>query len=302
MLGAGHAVREASRKFVTAFPGNQVERVNLPDLKGEVDWDPILTGVDAVVHLAAIAHRSNVGSDDYDKVNCVATANLARACLRHSIKRLIFISSIGAQAGSTADHTVTEADEPHPITAYDRAKLAAEVEVRKSGVPCTILRPVLVYGPGAKANIALMMRIAKLPVPLPFGSFRNRRSLVSIDNLSEAIVFCLGSLNTINKTFIVSDREPITLAEMFAILRESDGRSPGLIPLPPFAMRALLLSAGYRSLWDRIGCELVASSASLQEAGWLPKVDTRSGLRAMVEASNRLEGGKNKLFKVSGGQ
>src|SRR4029077_11658461 len=111
----------------------------------------------------------------------------------HNIKRLIFMSSIGAQAGSAADHVVTESDEPSPVTAYDRAKLAAEEEIKRSGVPFTILRPVIVYGPGAKANIALMMRIAALPVPLPFGAFRNRRSLVAIDNLSQAVLFCLAS-------------------------------------------------------------------------------------------------------------
>ncbi len=129
------------------------------------------------------------------------------------------MSSIGAQAGSAADHVVTEIDEPQPMTAYDRAKLAAEEEIRLSGVPFTILRPVIVYGPGAKANIALMVRIATLPLPLPFGAFRNRRSLLSIDNLIQAIVLCLDDPATLNQTFIVCDREPITLAEMFAMLR-----------------------------------------------------------------------------------
>ena len=140
------------------------------------------------MHLAAIAHRSHVDSGDYAKANRVATGNLARACRRHGIKRLIFMSSIGAQAGSAADHVVTEKDEPGPITAYDRAKLAAEEEVRRSGAPFTILRPVIIYGPGAKANIALIQRIAALPLPLPFGAFRNQRSLLSIDNLVQAII------------------------------------------------------------------------------------------------------------------
>ena len=95
------------------------------------------------------------------------------------IKRLIFMSSIGAQAGSAADHVVTETDEPCPISAYDRAKLAAEEEIRRSGAAFTILRSVIVYGPGAKANMALIMRIAALPLPLPFGAFGNQRSLLS---------------------------------------------------------------------------------------------------------------------------
>jgi UDP-glucose 4-epimerase len=285
---AGHVVRRASRQPDNGADRATTEWVPLPDLQGQIDWDPIVAGVDVVVHLAAIAHRSEVDSEDYARANRLATASLARASQRHKIKRLVFMSSIGAQAGSAANHVVTETDEPSPVTAYDRAKLAAEDEIRSSGVPFTILRPVIVYGPGAKANIALMTRIAALPVPLPFGSFNNRRSLVSIDNLAQAVVFCVDNPATENQTFIVADREPITFAEMLSALRQAQDRSPGLVPIPPSVVWALIMVAGYPSLWDRIGRELVASSAKLQSMGWSPRVDTRTGLSSMVR---NLEGG-----------
>lgn len=284
---AGHAVRSASRKRDDRLAATGNEWVALPDLQGEVDWDPIVAGVDVVVHLAAIAHRSDVESKDYARANRIATASLAQACQRHAITRLIFMSSIGAQAGSAADHVVTETDEPSPVTAYDRAKLAAEDEIRRSGVPFTILRPVIVYGAGAKANIALMTRIASLPLPLPFGAFHNRRSLLSIDNLAQAVLFCVENPSTENQTFIVSDRDPITFAEMLAALRKAQGRSPGLFPVPPLFVKTMIMVAGYPSLWDRIGRELVASSAKLQALGWSPGVDTRAGLSSMVR---KLEG------------
>jgi nucleoside-diphosphate-sugar epimerase len=282
---AGHSVRAASRRSPKVTCPGRIEWVQLPDLENDFDWAPFLDGIDVVVHLAAIAHRTHADSGDYTRANRVATAHLARACCEHGIKRLIFMSSIGAQAGSAADHVVTENDEPWPITAYDRAKLAAEEEIRRSGVPFTILRPVIIYGPGAKANIALIMRIAALPVPLPFGAFRNQRSLLSIDNLVEAIIVCLDGLETLNQTFIVCDDEPITLADMLATLREAAGRPPRLISVPPLAVRAMVIAAGRQSLWDRIGRELVASSANLQKAGWSPQVETKAGLRAMVQAS-----------------
>jgi len=285
LAAAGHSVRAASRKPNRNVNQDRLEWVELPDLENEVDWTPLLEGMDIVVHLAAIAHRSHTESGDYARANRVATASLAQACRRHAIKRLIFMSSIGAQAGSAADHVVTELDEPWPITAYDRAKLAAEEEIRRSGVPFCILRPVIVYGPGAKANIALIMRIAALPLPLPFGAFTNQRSLLAIDNLVQAIVLCLDSPTTLNQTFIVCDREPITLAEMLATMREAAGRPPRLLPVPPLAVRAMVIAAGRQALWDRIGRELVASSASLQKAGWSPQVETKDGLRAMVRAT-----------------
>lgn len=287
LVVAGHHVRTASRRPNNTPNKDGMEWMKLPDLENDVDWNRFVEGMDIVVHLAAIAHRGHVDSGDYARANRSATASLAQACQRHAIKRLIFMSSIGAQAGSAADHVVTEADEPWPSTAYDRAKLAAEEEVRRSGVPFTILRPVIVYGPGAKANIALMMRIAALPVPLPFGAFSNRRSLVSIDNLSQAVVFCLVNQAALNQTFIVSDPEPISLSEMFATLREATGRSPGLISIPPLAIKAMVVAAGRQSLWDRIGRELIASSARLQQAGWSPQIETKAGLRAMMKAAAR---------------
>jgi nucleoside-diphosphate-sugar epimerase len=287
LAAAGHRVRAASRKPHKIATPDNIEWTELPDLEREVNWEPLVAGMDIVVHLAAIAHRSHADSDDYTQANRVATASLAESCRRNMIKRLIFMSSIGAQAGSAADHVVTEVDKPCPVTAYDRAKLAAEDEIRRSGAPFTILRPVIVYGPGAKANIALIVRIAAFPLPLPFGAFRNQRSLLAIDNLVHAVMFCLDSPTTLNQTFIVSDPEPITLAEMFATLRDAAGRSPGLVAIPPVAVRAMVIAAGRQSLWDRIGRELVASSSKLQQAGWSPPVETKAGLRAMVKVTGR---------------
>jgi nucleoside-diphosphate-sugar epimerase len=284
LAAAGHSVRAASRRPNRTLGQAGIEWMELPDLQKEVDWSPLVAGMDAVVHLAAIAHRGETGAGDYVAVNQVATAGLAECCHRHAIKRLIFMSSIGAQIGTAADYVVTETDDPRPTTSYGMAKLAAEEEVRRSGAPFTILRPVIVYGTGAKANIAFLARIAALPVPLPFGAFHNRRSLLALENLVQAIELCLASPQTLNQTFIVSDPEPITLADMFAALREGIGRPPWLVPIPPSAFKGLITALGRPRFWDRIGRDLVVSSAKLQSAGWSPQIETRAGLRAMVRS------------------
>ena len=152
-------------------------------------------------------------------------------------------------------------------------RIAAEEEIRLSGVPFrAFLRPVLVYGPGAKSNIALIGRIAALPAPLPFGAFKNRRSLLSIDNLIPAIVLCLDDPATLNKTFIVCDREPITLAEMFVTLREAAGHSPRLVSIPQTAVKTVIVAAGRQPLWDRIGRELVQAPRNCRRPGGLRKL------------------------------
>lgn len=110
----GHMVRKASRQPDDAPDPVPMEWMELPDLQGDIDWAPIVADVDIVVHLAAIAHRSEVASEDYARANRLATASLARACQSHNIRRLIFMSSIGAQAGSAADHIVTNPTSRRP--------------------------------------------------------------------------------------------------------------------------------------------------------------------------------------------
>jgi nucleoside-diphosphate-sugar epimerase len=93
-----------------------------------------------------------LGKLGYDRVNHRATAALAAAARDAGVSRFVFISSIRAQTGPVADNVVSERDTPRPTDAYGRSKLAAERAVVASGVPFTILRPVLVYGPGVKGN------------------------------------------------------------------------------------------------------------------------------------------------------
>lgn len=279
---AGHEVIAAVREPERFVVSRGVRTVRLPDLSGPIAWERIVEGVDIVVHLAGIAHRG--GSDDglYDRAVHLATAELADACIRQGVKRLIFLSSIGAQTGSFADHVVTEEDDPRPVTAYDRAKLAAERAIERSGMPYTILRPVIVYGPNAKANIALLLRLARLPFPLPFGAFGNRRSYVALENVVQAITHCLDTKATLNQTFIVADPQPISWVDVFTVLRRAGGRQAGLVAVPPWMIRLPLLMIGRGAIWDRIGRSLEVSSQKLQATGWQPRVDTRTGFAAMA--------------------
>ena len=277
----------AAARHHSISPSQNVELAVLPDIAQPIDWTPLLEEVDVVVHLAGIAHRKPGDPVDYDQANRGAVADLASACLKHKVRRLIFISSIGAQAGSAADEELTEECVPYPVNDYGRAKLAAEEAIRASGVPYVILRPVLVYGSEPIANIALLVRLAALPIPLPFGAFHNRRSLVSRENLISAVRWCIDQPGALNETFIVSDPQPMSLAETLAVLRRAMGRRPNLLPIPPAIFFLLAKAARKTLLWDRIGRELVASSDKLQSRGWKPLLTTEEGLTAMVQGTGR---------------
>lgn len=279
---AGHRVVAASRRPV-AVPDGPVRAVRLPDLAGSVDWHALLAGVTHVVHLAAVAHKGAAVSDEiYERVNRRAVAELAAAAAANGVRRLIFVSSIGSQSGPVADRVLTERDEPRPTSVYGRTKLAAEAALRASGVPSTIFRPVLTYGPQAPGNMASLLKLAKAPFWLPFGAFTQRRSLVAVDNLIAAIELALTQPRMLGETFIVADPDALTLPEILTVLRSAMKRSPGLVAVPPALLSSALRLIGCADLWERLGGALVASPAKLMAAGWRPALSTQAGLAAMV--------------------
>ena len=283
-----HEVRAAVRRQTrTDFPVG-IDVVSHGDLASPVDWEPLLAGVNAVIHLAGIAHvGSDISEAVYDRVNHIATAQLASAARQCGVKRFVFISSVRAQSGPTADRVLTEADEPAPTDAYGRSKFAAEAAVRASGVPYTILRPVLIYGPGVKGNFAALLRLASSPLPLPFGTFRNRRSLLSRDNLIAAIQFVLADAASSGEVYLVADVEPMSLAGIIASLRRGLGRSPGLINVPPYLVGTALRITGRRSLWSRLSGDLIVDPNKLIRAGWRPSTDTHAALAGTARSSRR---------------
>ena len=281
---AGFHVRAAARDRSKIPPAEFVESIQLPDLSRPVDWRPLLADVDVVVHLAGIAHVSaRIPEQTYDRVNRLATKELAlQASLAPNVRRLVFVSSIRAQTGPAADGVLTEDGVPQPTDAYGRSKLAAEAFVRGYGVPWTILRPVVIYGKEARANVGQLVRAARLPLPLPFGAFRAKRSLLALENMLSAIQFVLEHPATANQTYIVADPLPVSVAEMIATLREARGKSPKLVSVPQSWVGAAMRGLGKAEAYDRIGNSLVADIAKLREAGWRPPTDTRHALARLV--------------------
>ena len=285
LANLGYPVRAAMRQPADVFP-RTVEVVAVSDLTRPVEWRSLLKGVDTVVHLAGIAHAGpEIAEDAYDRVNRVATAELATAAKAAGIRHLVFISSIRAQSGPSSDVVLRETDEPRPTDAYGRSKLAAEDAIRASGVPFTILRPVLIYGPGVKGNLDRLIRLAQQPWLLPLGCCRNRRSMLARQNLIGAIHFVLQTPLAKDETYIVADPQPLTLSEIVSALRAGQGRRPGLLPVPPALIALAANTIGRGEDWQRVGGAMVADPAKLVLAGWQPAIDTRSGIAALTASA-----------------
>jgi nucleoside-diphosphate-sugar epimerase len=281
---AGYAVRATARPSSRIHATEGIEVVQIPNFEDGVDWTPMLSGVDAVVHLAALAHTPRgVTEHHYDLINRATTEALARAASKTGVAHFVFVSSIRAQSGPSADHVLDETDEPRPVDAYGRSKLAAEAAVAAAGIPCTIFRPVLVYGPQVGGNMERLVALAASRLPLPFGGLENRRSLLAVDNLSAAIRFALARPPAGPQTYVIADPDPVSIADILTVLRAAAGRRPGLLALPaPLVLGLCRLAGG--GLWERLGTSLVVDPGKLLRAGWNPVIHAPTALAAMMQA------------------
>jgi UDP-glucose 4-epimerase len=275
------ALRDAEQAKALA-PG--IEPVVIGDIV-QADWRPALADVDAVVHLAGIAHTGDASSEEsYERVNRWAAVDLARAASDAGI-RFVFMSSVRAQCGPAVPEVLTESTPPAPTDAYGRAKLAAEREIAALPGPHVILRPTLVYGRGVGGNMGALIRLARLPVPLPFGAMRNARSLLAVENLIEAVVLALTSEALLNGTFLVADATPLSFAEILAHLRRGAGRAPGLVPVPPSLLAGGLKLMGRGEVWERASGNLVVSTARIEALGYRPALAAADALAALGAAA-----------------
>ncbi|WP_274628430.1 NAD-dependent epimerase/dehydratase family protein [Arvimicrobium flavum] len=241
----------------------------------------------AVIHCAGLTPRrgQRLTEADFDLANHQFTKNLAAAAAAASVPRLVFVSSIAVIGSRTGMLTPTMP--PHPSTAYGRSKANAERALLSiSDIQSIILRPPLVYGPGAKGDLGMLVRLCASPLPLPFGSVENRRSMVAITNLVDALCFlaatdAVGSGSQIHH---VSDADPMSLRQIVSTLRAGLGRPANLMRVSPSLLALLLRGLGLGSVAEKLLGDLLVDSSSLAATGWRPPVGPESDLKDMAHA------------------
>lgn len=285
----GCEVIVAARKGGSKLPAN-VRTVTFEAFEEGNDWHGALAECDVVIHSAARVHVMNDSESDplaaFRKVNVQGTLALARQAIAAGVKRFVFISSIKVNGEGTAKgRPYTADDQPMPLDPYGVSKMEAEVELCKlaqqSGLEVVIIRPVLVYGPGVKANFLNMMRWLDRGVPLPFGAIDNRRSLVALDNLVDLIVTCIDHPAAANQTFLVSDDEDLSTTALLRRMAAALGKTARLLPIPAWALSAAAISLGKRSLSQRLCGSLQVDIRKTRELlGWQPPVKVDAALLA----------------------
>jgi len=237
------------------------------------DWSRALAQCTDVVHLANLAHANGVGPRKLERVNVQGTRRLAEMAAQAGVRRLVYLSS-------------AKAAEERP-DAYGAAKLAAEHalwQVAAAGLEVVVLRPPLVYGPGVKANFLALLRLVERGLPLPLQGISNRRSLVYVGNLADAIVRCLEAPQAAGKTYFVADGPPVSTPQLVRALAQALGRPARLFPLPS---RLLELAASLMGRGDSVrrltGSLEVDDSAIRSELDWRPPFSFEQGIRLTTD-------------------
>ncbi len=282
LIASARRVRRAVR---VARPGLS-DAVATGDIGPDTDWRPALEGVGSVVHLAARTHVLHETAADaqaeYRRINVEGTRRLAQMAAQAGVRRLVFMSSIKVN-GEATERPFTERDVPRPEDAYGRSKWETEQALAQvtaeTGLEVAVLRPPLVYGPGVKGNFLRLMDVVARGTPLPLGSIENRRSLVYVGNLVDAIVKALDAPGAAGRTYLVSDGEDVSTPDLVRALAQALGVRPRLLPCPPALLQFGAALAGKRAELARLTGSLQVDSAALRrELDWRPRCTLAQGL------------------------
>jgi UDP-glucose 4-epimerase len=282
----GCKVTAAVRSAEVALPAG-VRPLVVGPIDSRTDWRAALAGIDAVVHLAGVAHRSGrfqaENADFYFEVNAHGTLRLAEAAAAAGVRDFVFASSIAVNGNATDGRApFRESDVPAPVGPYGESKVAAEhglAEIAgRTGMAVTAFRPPLVHGRGAPGNMARLEAAIRRGIPLPLAAIRNRRAFLGIDNLVDFVNWRLAQTNSGFEAFIVADDEQPSTPEFVAALADVMGARARLLPFPVPVLRALLAATGKSGMAESLVASLAVDTTKVHAAGWRPPFSLREGL------------------------
>lgn len=298
-----------SRKIVLALRNDNRSKnlqsfhdtIKVGEINSSTDWFYALKGINCVIHCAAKVHMINEkGQHDYHSINLEGTKNLAEHAARAGVKRLVFLSTIKVNGENTTQINNSKSqknkfkdifrhnDLPDPKGAYAISKFEAEKVLNevslKTGLEVTIVRIPLVYGYGVKGNLAQLIKLVKLGIPLPLGMVNNQRSMIGIDNLVDLLICCADHPKAAGKTFLVSDGQDLSTPELIKFIALSMGRKTNLFPIPLFLLKFLgLIFRKQKEINRLVGSLRIDSSYTKEMLNWSPPVSVEKGIRRMVE-------------------
>jgi len=248
-----------------------------------------LESVDTIFHLAGFAHDMQNPSkveDLYRIINIEATVELAMLAVESGVKRFVFVSSVKAGGKAIDGRCINESNQSEPEGVYGKSKREAELRLLKigkeSGMHVSIIRPSLVYGPGVKGNLQLMLvGIARGWFP-PLPETGNRRSMIHVDDLVRAIFLVAKDERANGEIFIATDGMPHSSREIYSAMCNIAGKSAPKWSVPKFLFNLVaIVSQKIRYKVDKLLGDEYYSSEKLEVLGF----KARKTLKEMNETS-----------------
>jgi nucleoside-diphosphate-sugar epimerase len=269
-------------------------RIAPGDLSGMEALRSAVAGRDVIYHVAGlVAARSEA---EFLSVNRDGTARLAEAAADGGRPRFVLVSSLAAAGPVARGSRLTGGEDPRPVTAYGRSKLAGERVVRRSGMPWTIVRPPVVYGPH-DTEMLRVFKAARLGIAPVFGDGGQELSLVHGADLASALIAAGSSDGAVGQVLYACHPEVLTSRQVVETVARAVGRTVRIVGLPRWlGGTALAITGGLARLARRPTLltldkarELYApawtcDSSTLSElTGWKAKYDLATGAAMTVE-------------------
>jgi UDP-glucose 4-epimerase len=283
----GMIVRRAMRT-----PSSAPNTVVIDSIGPETSWREPLRGVDAVVHLAARVHhpREEHAAEIYRSINTDGTLHLARCAAEAGVRQFIYLSTILVNGASTDGRPPFREEAPvMPRGVYGLSKAAAEAGLealaRDTDMSITVIRPPLIFGVGALGNFRLLVTAVERDIPLPFGSIRNRRAFLGVENLASFVVHRLTHPRGKFDVFLVADDEQVSTPEFVRRIAKALGKKSRIVPFPLFALKALFRISGRSEAADSVAGSLEVDMSKAMKTGWRPPFSLDEGLRSALQTT-----------------
>lgn len=280
------------RKVDSDFPDN-IRQFEIKDIYLQKDWSDVLKNTDVIIHTAARVHIMSDSSvnpaQEFSNINKSATLKLARQAADNRVKRFIYISTIKVNGEMTCvGSPFTEDDERMPADHYANSKFEAEQGLegicRQTTMEYVIIRPPLVYGPGVKGNFLSMMKWLYNGVPLPLGRADNKRSLISLANLTSLILICVSHQRAANQTFLASDGKDLSVRELLICLADALGKPARILSIPVWTIKVCAGLFGKKDVAQRLlGTLQVSTNKANNLLGWTPYESVEEGLKRTAD-------------------
>lgn len=274
-------VKKLKEKRFQVFGGNR-DNCNVLNKR---QLENAFKGADIVVHLAA---KLDEHAQDMFDVNVKGTENVLDAASKAGVKQFIFLSSI-ALFGETPG-LKNEESPVNPGTKYEKSKAEAEAKVLsyQEEVPVTILRPAIIVGDNSYWK--KIIGIIKRDFPL-IGNGKNKWQLVCVSDVVDSILFSMNNEDCIGETFIVAEKNPMSLKELAIFIREESGIKKPIKQIPFWLGQTIAFINGFLKIipllepayLKRMNRDRHYSIKKFEKIGWKPKSSGKDCLGILIK-------------------